>query len=58
MKKLTETIVIGNKSPPEHKAEAIIFLKKHVDENVTYDYASIKNSSEFWQTLEERFDNQ
>ncbi|KAG2325006.1 hypothetical protein Bca52824_007734 [Brassica carinata] len=58
MKKLTETIVIGNKSPPEHKAEAIIFLKKHLDENVTHDYASIEDPTELWQTLKERFDNQ
>ncbi|WZY77997.1 hypothetical protein YC2023_024381 [Brassica napus] len=43
MKKITETIVIGNKSPPEHIAEAIIFLKKHLDENLTHDYASGSN---------------
>ena len=53
MKKL-----IGSKSPPEHKAEAIIFLKKHLDENVTHDYASIENPAGLWQTLKERFDNQ
>ena len=58
MKKLTETIIIGNKSPPEHKAEAIIFLKKHLDENVTHDYASIEDPAELWQALKERFDNQ
>ena len=38
MKKITEMIKIGNKSPPEHIAEAIIFLKKHLDENLTHDY--------------------
>ncbi|KAG2246961.1 hypothetical protein Bca52824_086589 [Brassica carinata] len=58
MKKITETIVIGNKSPPEHIAEAIIFLKKHLDENLTHDYASVEDPAELWQTLKERFDNQ
>uniref|UniRef100_A0A0D3CP43 CCHC-type domain-containing protein n=1 Tax=Brassica oleracea var. oleracea TaxID=109376 RepID=A0A0D3CP43_BRAOL len=58
MKKITETIRIGNKSPPEHIAEAIIFLKKHLDENLTHDYASVEDSAELWQALKERFDNQ
>ena len=58
MKKITETIVIGNKSPPEHIAEAIIFLKKHLDESLTHDYANVEDPVELWQTLKERFDNQ
>uniref|UniRef100_A0A0D3CQH3 Retrotransposon Copia-like N-terminal domain-containing protein n=1 Tax=Brassica oleracea var. oleracea TaxID=109376 RepID=A0A0D3CQH3_BRAOL len=58
MKKLTETIIIGNKLPHEHKVEAIIFLKKHLDENVTHDYVSIEDPAELWQDLKERFDNQ
>uniref|UniRef100_A0A0D3C9E2 Uncharacterized protein n=1 Tax=Brassica oleracea var. oleracea TaxID=109376 RepID=A0A0D3C9E2_BRAOL len=58
MKKLTETIKIGNKSPPEHIVEAIIFLKKHLDENLTHDYASVEDPAEQWQALKERFDNQ
>uniref|UniRef100_A0A0D3BDF1 Uncharacterized protein n=1 Tax=Brassica oleracea var. oleracea TaxID=109376 RepID=A0A0D3BDF1_BRAOL len=58
MKKITETIVIGNKSPPEHIAETIIFLKKHLDENLTHDYANVEDPAELWQTLKERFDNQ
>ncbi|XP_048613518.1 uncharacterized protein LOC125587315 [Brassica napus] len=58
MKKITETIVICNKSPPEHIAEAIIFLKKHLDESLTHDYANVEDPAELWQTLKERFDNQ
>ncbi|XP_048609185.1 uncharacterized protein LOC125584547 [Brassica napus] len=58
MKKMTETIVIGNKSPPEHIAEAIIFLKKHLDESLMHDYANVEDPAELWQTLKERFDNQ
>uniref|UniRef100_A0A0D3DNX8 CCHC-type domain-containing protein n=1 Tax=Brassica oleracea var. oleracea TaxID=109376 RepID=A0A0D3DNX8_BRAOL len=51
MKKITKTIVIGNKSPPEHIAEAIIFLKKHLDENLTHDYANVEDPAELWQSL-------
>ena len=58
MKKLTETKKIGNKSPPEHIAEAIIFLKKQLDKNLMHDYANIEDPTELWQTLKERFDNQ
>ncbi|XP_013608441.1 PREDICTED: probable receptor-like protein kinase At5g15080 [Brassica oleracea var. oleracea] len=58
MKKITETIVIGNKSPPEHIAEAIIFLKKHLDESLTHDYANVEDPAELWLTLKERFVNQ
>ena len=58
IKKLTETIKIGNKSPSKHISEAIIFLKKHLDENLTHDYANIEDPAELWQALKERFDNQ
>uniref|UniRef100_A0A0D3AWI3 Uncharacterized protein n=1 Tax=Brassica oleracea var. oleracea TaxID=109376 RepID=A0A0D3AWI3_BRAOL len=51
-------IKIGNKSPPEHIAEAIIFLKKHLDENLTHDYPSVEDPAELWQVLKEMFDNQ
>uniref|UniRef100_A0A0D3D9M3 Retrotransposon Copia-like N-terminal domain-containing protein n=1 Tax=Brassica oleracea var. oleracea TaxID=109376 RepID=A0A0D3D9M3_BRAOL len=54
MKKITETIKIGNKSSLEHIAEAIIFLKKHLDENLTHDYASVEDPAELWQALKER----
>lgn len=57
-KKLSETIKEGNKLFAEDKANAIIFLRKHVDENVTHDYANINIPVELWKALKERFDNQ
>lgn len=36
MKKLTETIKIGNKSPPKHITEPIIF--KHLDANLMHEF--------------------
>ena len=58
IKKITETIEVGNKSPPEHIAEAIIFLKKHLDENLTHDYGDVEDPAVLWQALKDRFDNQ
>ena len=58
IKKITETIEVGNKSPPEHIAEAIIFLKKHLDENLTHDYGDVEDPAVLWQALKDRFDHQ
>lgn len=55
---LSETLKSENLSPPKDKAKAIIFLRKHLDENVTHDYAHIKDPAELWQALKARFDNQ
>ncbi|ESQ50309.1 hypothetical protein EUTSA_v10002286mg, partial [Eutrema salsugineum] len=57
-KKLTDTIKEENESSAHDKATAIIFLRKHLDENVTHDYAHIKDPAEVWQALKERSDNQ
>ncbi|XP_048600359.1 uncharacterized protein LOC125593419 [Brassica napus] len=58
IKKISEAIKVGNKSPPEHIAEAIIFLKKHLDENLTHDYGDVEDPAVLWQALKDRFDNQ
>ncbi|KAG7578750.1 Zinc finger CCHC-type [Arabidopsis thaliana x Arabidopsis arenosa] len=55
---LSETLKLENLSPPKDKAKAIIFLRKHLDENVTHDYAHIKDPAELWQALKARFHNQ
>ncbi|WZZ56241.1 hypothetical protein YC2023_056348 [Brassica napus] len=57
-KYITEAIIVGNKSPPEHIAEAIIFLKKHLDENLTHDYGDVEDPAVLWQALKDRFDHQ
>ncbi|XP_024005007.1 uncharacterized protein LOC112082140 [Eutrema salsugineum] len=56
--RLINTIKEGNESSAHDKAKAIIFLRKHLDENMTHDYAHIKDPAELWQALKERFDNQ
>ncbi|XP_020873582.1 uncharacterized protein LOC110226376 [Arabidopsis lyrata subsp. lyrata] len=55
---LLETIKEKNESPANEKAKAIIFLRKHLDENLMHDYANVKDPVELWKALKNRFDNQ
>ncbi|CAN6929971.1 unnamed protein product, partial [Brassica oleracea] len=41
-KKILETIREGNISTSHEKAKAVIFLRRHLDENLTHDYARTK----------------
>ncbi|KFK33862.1 hypothetical protein AALP_AA5G069700 [Arabis alpina] len=54
---ILDTIREGNESPNHEKSRAIIFLRKHRDENLIHDYAKVKDPAELWQALKERFDN-
>ncbi|XP_056850921.1 uncharacterized protein LOC130507641 [Raphanus sativus] len=56
--KILDTIKEGNKTASHEKAKAVIFLRKHLDENLTHDYARIKDPLDLWKALKERFDNQ
>ena len=56
--KILDTFKEGNKSASHEKAKAVIFLRKHLDENLTHDYARIKDPLDIWKALKERFDNQ
>ncbi|XP_048608037.1 uncharacterized protein LOC106386773 isoform X4 [Brassica napus] len=56
--KILETIKESNISTSHEKARAVIFLRRHLDENLTHDYARIKDPLDLWKALKERFDNQ
>ena len=56
--KILETIKEGNISTSHEKARTVIFLRRHLNENLTHDYARIKDPLDLWKTLNERFDNQ
>lgn len=56
--KLSDTIKVVNTSSPQENAKSIIFLRKHLDENLMHDYAYIKDPTGLWKALKERFDNQ
>ena len=56
--KILETIKEGNISTSHEKAKAVIFLRRHLDENLTHDYARTKDPLDLWKALKERFDNQ
>ena len=52
------TIKDGNISTSHEKAKAVIFLRRHLDENLTHDYARTKDPLDLWKALKKRFDNQ
>ncbi|GKA69417.1 hypothetical protein Tco_0775481 [Tanacetum coccineum] len=55
---ITQTIVENNDSPPQDKARANIFLRKHIDDGLKFEYLTTKDPSILWKDLKDRFDNQ
>lgn len=55
---LSETINEDNTSTPQDKAKSVIFLRRHLDESIIYDYANMRDPKELWKSLKDRFDHQ
>ncbi|KAL9676418.1 hypothetical protein QQ045_004632 [Rhodiola kirilowii] len=55
---LPETIIEGNTSSKMDKATSLIFLRRHLDENLKNEYLTVKDSSELRKNLKDRFDHQ
>ncbi|KAL9661207.1 hypothetical protein QQ045_026029 [Rhodiola kirilowii] len=55
---LPETIIEGNTSSKMDKAKSLIFLHRHLDENLKNEYLTVKDPSELWKNLKDRFDHQ
>ncbi|CAA7014268.1 unnamed protein product [Microthlaspi erraticum] len=55
---LSETIKENNKSTAQEKAKSVIFLRRHLDESIIYDYAHTRDPKELWKSLKDRFDHQ
>ncbi|XP_024004904.1 uncharacterized protein LOC112082047 [Eutrema salsugineum] len=55
---LTETIKEKNTSTAQEKAKSVIFLRRHLDESIIYDYAHMRDPQELWKSLKDRFDHQ
>ncbi|XP_020877162.1 uncharacterized protein LOC110227409 [Arabidopsis lyrata subsp. lyrata] len=53
-----ETIKETNTSTAQEKAKSVIFLRRHLDESVIYDYAHMRDPKELWKSLKDRFDHQ
>ncbi|XP_033140463.1 uncharacterized protein LOC117131800 [Brassica rapa] len=55
---LSETVKEINTSTPQEKAKSVIFLRRHLDESIIYDYANMRDPKELWKSLKDRFDHQ
>ncbi|XP_018458040.2 uncharacterized protein LOC108828869 [Raphanus sativus] len=55
---LSETINEDNTSTPQDKAKSVIFLRRHLNESIIYDYANMRDPKELWKSLKDRFDHQ
>ncbi|GJY54723.1 hypothetical protein Tco_0446387 [Tanacetum coccineum] len=55
---IAQTIVENNDSPPQDKARANIFLRKHIDDGLKFEYLTTEDPSILWKDLKDRFDNQ
>ncbi|CAM8886270.1 unnamed protein product [Rhodiola kirilowii] len=55
---LPETIIEGNTSSEVDKAKSLIFLRRHLDDNLKNEYFTVKDPSDLWKNLKDRFDHQ
>ncbi|PIN04690.1 hypothetical protein CDL12_22774 [Handroanthus impetiginosus] len=57
-KGLGNTIIKENEASKQDKANAMIFLRHHLDEGLKTEYLTIKDPLELWNNLKERYDHQ
>ncbi|XP_078158189.1 uncharacterized protein LOC144553870 [Carex rostrata] len=55
---LGETIKAENNTSQQEKAKAMIFLRHHLHEDLKAKYLTVKDPSELWRNLKERYDHQ
>ncbi|XP_009795572.1 uncharacterized protein [Nicotiana sylvestris] len=55
---LENTIIQGNETSDQDKANAIIFLRHHLDEGLKNEYLTLKDPFELWSSLKERITSQ
>ncbi|GAV77322.1 hypothetical protein CFOL_v3_20793, partial [Cephalotus follicularis] len=56
-KKLRHTIDEDNTASNEERATALIFLRYHIDDDLKYEYLTVKNPLELWQNLNDGFEH-
>ena len=55
---LGETIKANNSASLQDRAEALIFLRHHLDESLKNEYLTVKDPLVLWQSLQDRYDHQ
>ena len=56
--RLIDIIKENNNTSLKDKAKSIIFLRRHLDEGLKYEYLTVKDSSVLWKDLKDRYDHQ
>ncbi|XP_024004981.1 uncharacterized protein LOC112082113 [Eutrema salsugineum] len=57
-KGLGNTIIEGNTAEEEKKAQAMIFVRRHLHEGLKGEYLTVKEPEVLWKDLKERYDHQ
>ncbi|XP_031094288.1 uncharacterized protein LOC116010051 [Ipomoea triloba] len=57
-KGLGETIKENNDASIQDRAKAMIFIRHHLDQGLKDEYLTVKEPSELWKNLKERYDHQ
>ncbi|CAM8956553.1 unnamed protein product [Rhodiola kirilowii] len=55
---LTETINEGNTSSKVDAVKSLIFIRRHLHEDLKNEYLTVKKPCELWKNLKERYDHQ
>ncbi|CAM8954801.1 unnamed protein product [Rhodiola kirilowii] len=55
---LSETIKEGNEPSEIVMAKSLIFIRRHLHEDLKNEYLTVKNPCELWKNLKERYDHQ
>ena len=55
---VSETITEGNNCTEQDKAKADVFLHKHIDEMLQFEYSNCEDPYVLWKDLQSRFDHQ
>ncbi|CAM8994597.1 unnamed protein product [Rhodiola kirilowii] len=54
---LSETIKEGNEPSEIDMAKSLIFIRRHLHEDLKNEYLTVKNPCELWKNLKERYDH-
>ena len=55
---LLDTIKENNECSNQDRAKSMIFLRRHLDEGLKFEYLTERNPSVLWKSLLERYDHQ
>ena len=55
---LGDTIIEGNNASPRDRANAIVLIRRHIQDELKNEYLTIKDPLQLWKNLKQRYDQQ